>query len=207
MNIISLLPLSSEFRNNDDETIEWDCTSKAFVICDQQWGTFMNRKHHCRHCKRLVCESCSTKRLILDSSNGLWKRVCDGCYTMLTTKQHVQKQYSMKRDKDELIQKSTSYISSSLIKVFYLNGSHKTVPFDSSTSIGDLAKMLCFSIKIAIFEVKDDINNHSFRLLPQSYFLAFFFLFGFPGLAAYRVHLGNEKRSKGTKDKERKDKE
>ena len=52
----------------------------------------------------------------------------------------------------------------------------------------------------------DMVHIESFRLLPQSYFLAFFFLFGFPGLAAYRVHLANEKRRKGTKDKGRKDK-
>jgi hypothetical protein len=43
----------------------------------------------------------------------------------------------------------------------------------------------------------DMVHIESFRLLPQSYFLAFFFLFGFPGLGAYRVHLANQQRGKG----------
>ena len=55
----------------------------------------------------------------------------------------------------------------------------------------------------------DMVHIESFRLLPQSFVLAFFFLFGFPGLAAYRVHLANQKRGKGlkgTKDRKTKDK-
>lgn len=48
--------------------IEWDPdhASSACVLCSKSWGTFRNRRHHCRHCGRLVCESCSSKKLILD---------------------------------------------------------------------------------------------------------------------------------------------
>jgi hypothetical protein len=52
---------------------------------------------------------------------------------------------------------------------------------------------LAYFIGLGYSEV-DMVHIESFRLLPQSYFLAFFFLFGFPGLAAYRVHLANDKR-------------
>jgi hypothetical protein len=46
------------------------------------------------------------------------------------------------------------------------------------------------------YDEADMVHIESFRLLPTSYFLAFFFLFGFPSLAAYRVHLANLKRGK-----------
>lgn len=47
--------------------MEWDPdnASSCCVICQKPWGTFRNRRHHCRHCGRLVCESCSKKKLIL----------------------------------------------------------------------------------------------------------------------------------------------
>ncbi len=34
----------------------------------------------------------------------------------------------------------------------------------------------------------------SFRLLPKGYALAFVIIIGFPGLIAYRIHLGKQKR-------------
>jgi hypothetical protein len=47
--------------------MEWDPdnASSSCVICEKSWGTFRNRRHHCRHCGRLVCEACSKKKLIL----------------------------------------------------------------------------------------------------------------------------------------------
>lgn len=175
-NILSLLPVipsSKDFKpseNDSEVSIEWDHTSKTCVICETPWGTFLNRRHHCRHCKRLVCESCSSKRLVLDSQiNGALKRVCDGCYTILTTKQNVAKQANLQRDKNENVLKSTSFISSCLLRVFFLDGSHRTTSFDSSTTIADLVQSICFSVKCAIFEVKDDINsNEQYRLINQS---------------------------------------
>lgn len=47
---------------------------------------------------------------MLDDSN-IPKRVCDGCETILTTKQYVQKQHTIKRSKHDTIVKATSYVS------------------------------------------------------------------------------------------------
>ena len=44
------------------------------------------RKHHCRACGVLVCDSCSSKKLQLDllsSSSAGQRRVCDGCFNRL----------------------------------------------------------------------------------------------------------------------------
>ncbi len=45
-------------------------------ICENSFS-FLNRKHHCRKCGKVVCHDCSSK-----TYNG--NRVCDGCYTILT---------------------------------------------------------------------------------------------------------------------------
>ena len=66
-----------------------DSTRKTCTICDSAF-TFINRKHHCRRCGNLVCDSCSTARRVVKLpavekpseavavSNGA-VRVCDSC--------------------------------------------------------------------------------------------------------------------------------
>lgn len=168
MNILSLIPTplsSKEFDADNVDGIEWDHNSKYCVLCETPWGTFLNRKHHCRHCKRLVCESCSTKRLVIDNSQVL-KRVCDGCNAMLTTKQLFRQEIKIQKGKQEHVLKSASYLSKCLIKVFMLDGSHKVLSFDSNTTVRELTSLICFSVKIALFEVRDNINDpNQYRLV------------------------------------------
>lgn len=40
-----------------------------------------NRRHHCRRCGRLVCSSCSTKKMEIEACNKNLSRVCDQCYS------------------------------------------------------------------------------------------------------------------------------
>lgn len=40
-----------------------------------------NRRHHCRRCGRLVCSSCSTKKMIVEGCRENPTRVCDQCYS------------------------------------------------------------------------------------------------------------------------------
>jgi hypothetical protein len=93
--------------------IEWDQNSKCCVLCLTVWGTFTNRRHHCRHCRRLVCESCSSKRLVLPGQdpNEPAKRVCDDCNVMLTTKQLFKQEISIQRGRQEHVLKSASFVS------------------------------------------------------------------------------------------------
>lgn len=40
-----------------------------------------NRRHHCRRCGRLVCSSCSTKKMAVEACRENPARVCDQCYS------------------------------------------------------------------------------------------------------------------------------
>lgn len=40
-----------------------------------------NRRHHCRRCGRLVCGSCSTKKMVVEGCRENPTRVCDQCYS------------------------------------------------------------------------------------------------------------------------------
>lgn len=52
--------------------VDWDSNnaSRGCFICNKEWSLF-NRRHHCRKCGKLVCESCSTHRLKLDNFHNL----------------------------------------------------------------------------------------------------------------------------------------
>lgn len=58
-------PKSPE-KDDTPSKLEWDhdSSSKACVLCRKTF-TMTFRRHHCRHCGRLVCQPCSSKRLVL----------------------------------------------------------------------------------------------------------------------------------------------
>ena len=49
------------------EKFDWmaDKDASQCVVCDKQFGRIKNRRHHCRHCGRLVCGMCSSRKHIL----------------------------------------------------------------------------------------------------------------------------------------------
>lgn len=65
------------------DELEWvnDSAVKSCQVCDGRFSTLSNRKHHCRHCGSVVCQSCSPKTIRLGSA--LDCRVCSLCYTDL----------------------------------------------------------------------------------------------------------------------------
>nr|XP_033807345.1 zinc finger FYVE domain-containing protein 26 isoform X2 [Geotrypetes seraphini] len=56
----------------------------ACMVCKSGQFTMFNRRHHCRRCGRLVCSSCSTKRMVVDGCRGNPARVCDQCHSYCT---------------------------------------------------------------------------------------------------------------------------
>ncbi|XP_039182796.1 zinc finger FYVE domain-containing protein 26 isoform X2 [Crotalus tigris] len=58
-----------------------DDTEVTCMVCKTERFTMFNRRHHCRRCGRLVCSSCSTKRMVVESCNENSARVCDQCYS------------------------------------------------------------------------------------------------------------------------------
>uniref|UniRef100_A0A671QY22 Zinc finger FYVE domain-containing protein 26 n=1 Tax=Sinocyclocheilus anshuiensis TaxID=1608454 RepID=A0A671QY22_9TELE len=49
------------------------------MVCQRERFTMFNRRHHCRRCGRLVCHSCSSRKMVVEGSEEP-VRVCDQCY-------------------------------------------------------------------------------------------------------------------------------
>ena len=46
----------------------------------------MVRRHHCRRCGKIVCNGCSTKRLLIPAQSSDPVRVCDPCFAEASSK-------------------------------------------------------------------------------------------------------------------------
>nr|XP_056707544.1 zinc finger FYVE domain-containing protein 26 [Euleptes europaea] len=57
-----------------------DETEGTCMVCKTERFTMFNRRHHCRRCGRLVCSSCSTKKMVVEACMENLARVCDQCY-------------------------------------------------------------------------------------------------------------------------------
>jgi hypothetical protein len=91
---------------------EWDHASKSCVLCAKPFGVF-NRKHHCRKCGRLVCEPCSSKKLVLSLDNqngGAPQRVCEGCYKTLTRKKVIKEEATNQKEREDAILRESSKV-------------------------------------------------------------------------------------------------
>ncbi|XP_055451306.1 zinc finger FYVE domain-containing protein 26 isoform X1 [Psammomys obesus] len=58
-----------------------DETESVCMVCRKEHFTMFNRRHHCRRCGRLVCGSCSTKKMVVEGCRENPTRVCDQCYS------------------------------------------------------------------------------------------------------------------------------
>ncbi|XP_056403074.1 zinc finger FYVE domain-containing protein 26 [Hyla sarda] len=57
-----------------------DETETTCMVCKNEKFTMFNRRHHCRRCGRLVCSSCSMKKMVVEDCRENPARVCDQCY-------------------------------------------------------------------------------------------------------------------------------
>ncbi|KAM9294446.1 zinc finger FYVE domain-containing protein 26 [Gastrophryne carolinensis] len=58
-----------------------DDTEIICMVCKNERFTMFNRRHHCRRCGRLVCSSCSMKRMVVEGCRENPARVCDQCHS------------------------------------------------------------------------------------------------------------------------------
>eukprot|EP01032_Pedospumella_encystans_P012688 gene12688-14661_t len=65
------------------------------------------------------------------------------------------------KDKNLELMLATSVVSDSLINLFYLDGSTKTIGIDETTTISELANLACSFMSIALFEVVQNIQSAS----------------------------------------------
>ncbi|CAF0989982.1 unnamed protein product [Adineta steineri] len=76
-----------EFRNSQYE-LRWQ-PEEDFPDCQRCHTPFSVtwRKHHCRHCGKVLCKDC-TNKTVYSGPNNRPSRVCDVCYTLL--EKHAQ---------------------------------------------------------------------------------------------------------------------
>uniref|UniRef100_A0A8C5DIM3 Zinc finger FYVE domain-containing protein 26 n=1 Tax=Gouania willdenowi TaxID=441366 RepID=A0A8C5DIM3_GOUWI len=58
-----------------------DTQQAVCMVCRRERFTMFNRRHHCRRCGRLVCHTCSERKMLVDGCPGEEVRVCDQCYS------------------------------------------------------------------------------------------------------------------------------
>ena len=74
--------LTAKSGESDYEAPVWvpDDVHERCQICSTPF-TFINRRHHCRHCGKVVCSSCSPHKLFLGETYP--QRVCSSCHEMI----------------------------------------------------------------------------------------------------------------------------
>ncbi|XP_069714291.1 zinc finger FYVE domain-containing protein 26 isoform X2 [Phaenicophaeus curvirostris] len=80
-----------------------DDTETICMVCKTERFTMFNRRHHCRRCGRLVCSSCSTKKMAVEAGRDNLSRVCDQCYSYYN-REHLPgsvQDTSRKEDQDQ----------------------------------------------------------------------------------------------------------
>ncbi|XP_058715041.1 zinc finger FYVE domain-containing protein 26 isoform X8 [Poecile atricapillus] len=82
-----------------------DDTETICMVCKTERFTMFNRRHHCRRCGRLVCSSCSTKKMEIEPCRENLSRVCDQCYSYYNRENVpglVQDTSTRKEDQDQV---------------------------------------------------------------------------------------------------------
>ena len=53
--------------------------------CSKEFGIFSQKRHHCRHCGRAVCQNCchSQMKIVEKFSDKSLKRLCEKCYLLV----------------------------------------------------------------------------------------------------------------------------
>jgi hypothetical protein len=159
-----------------EEEVAWmkNNASKKCTRCEKKF-TLSVRRHHCRHCGDLVCQECSLHRVKVEADNLMQnggdaseaQRCCDTCFENLKKLRKAEVDAEMKRKQELDLLNSTSRVSSCLLKIFFLDGSTKTVKYSENTTVEEIVDDLCHSVKPAVFQVKRNIKNPSDFILVK----------------------------------------
>ncbi|PKU42474.1 zinc finger fyve domain-containing protein 26 [Limosa lapponica baueri] len=102
-------PPKQQWIPDDTETICMVCKTERFTMVRRK--NEFNRRHHCRRCGRLVCSSCSTKKMAVEAGRENLSRVCDQCYSYYN-REHlpglVQDTSIRKEDQDQVEETSNN---------------------------------------------------------------------------------------------------
>lgn len=148
-----------------ENSVDWesDKASSCCTLCTKKFGMLLQRRHHCRSCGRLVCGACSSNKVRIEDAadnrqvDDELQRVCDPCYQIITAKEEKISQEIKQRERKMELLSVTSYLSNCMVDIFFLDGKYKTLCFEETTTIGDLASQLYPNAKLAMFEVFQDM--------------------------------------------------
>ncbi|KAA0200461.1 Pleckstrin domain-containing family F member 2 [Fasciolopsis buskii] len=78
------------------------------MVCGITEFTIVHRRHHCRHCGKVVCHKCSTYRWILPYLGTTKVRVCRVCHAQLQGDKDRQlaRQQNDKEDRSRWLEES-----------------------------------------------------------------------------------------------------
>ncbi|KAF4787873.1 zinc finger FYVE domain-containing protein 26 isoform X1 [Turdus rufiventris] len=96
-----------------------DDTETICMVCKTERFTMFNRRHHCRRCGRLVCSSCSTKKMEIEACRENLSRVCDQCYSYYNRENMpglVQDTSTRKEDQD-LVEEISNNEYSTVVRI------------------------------------------------------------------------------------------
>ncbi|ELU15412.1 hypothetical protein CAPTEDRAFT_203359 [Capitella teleta] len=84
-----LLTKHGKQRSNAEPCPVWVPDAEAAVCqhCKKSEFNVINRRHHCRKCGMVCCNSCSNKRWLLPHQSSKPLRVCLSCYDQLSSAQ------------------------------------------------------------------------------------------------------------------------
>ncbi|RUS86393.1 hypothetical protein EGW08_005843 [Elysia chlorotica] len=83
-----------------------DSEAKNCMHCSKSEFSMVNRRHHCRHCGIVACNSCTSKRWLLPEQSTKPIRVCLTCYQKLSSQasqNNVTRKYSMNAGGDDRV--------------------------------------------------------------------------------------------------------
>eukprot|EP00602_Paraphysomonas_sp_CaronLab_P010362 CAMPEP_0185023544 /NCGR_PEP_ID=MMETSP1103-20130426/6202_1 /TAXON_ID=36769 /ORGANISM="Paraphysomonas bandaiensis, Strain Caron Lab Isolate" /LENGTH=1103 /DNA_ID=CAMNT_0027556179 /DNA_START=252 /DNA_END=3563 /DNA_ORIENTATION=- len=82
-------------------------------------------------------------------------------------KKQIQMEANYQRERELALLNATSKVSDSLCRIYFLDGSFKTVFYDETVTAQDIAAKICFSVNVALFEVEKDIKDSTqYCLVP-----------------------------------------
>ncbi|XP_075048563.1 zinc finger FYVE domain-containing protein 26 isoform X2 [Mixophyes fleayi] len=76
-----------------------DDTEVTCMVCKNEQFTMFNRRHHCRRCGRLVCSSCSMKKMVVEGCRENPARVCDQCHNYLFSNITTEEDFEQMEEK------------------------------------------------------------------------------------------------------------
>lgn len=137
--------------------------------CSSQF-TFFNRKHHCRRCGGIFCNSCTQQRMVLRGQGDSPVRICDPC-KKLEEAARFELRYG---NKNRAAKGSSKHISNTedelLGDILPTDGKHST-PFAKAAPLSDLSETgssASHANSSVVSDSSNSVDGHNITLIGNS---------------------------------------